>query len=212
MTLRTNYVDLDQGSGRVFAADMIAISTRLNGVPNVINVKDPLYGAVGDGTANDSVAIKAAQAAMTAGKTLYFPAGMYRFVQQNPANDAALFLNGLSNIGVYFEPGAELVMDNLNSGAGTSSGIIVYGSCSNVVIQNARVRWASTPSSRSDGDGFRFLGYPSDSAPPGGWTTTTGPVSNVQLLNCTTINAPATGAIFMGCSDIRVVNFRVDST
>jgi hypothetical protein len=148
---------------------------------------------------------------MAAGKVMYFPKGICRFAQQNPANDSAIFLSALSNVGVYFEPGAELVMDNQSSGSGTSAGVTVYGSCSNVLLENVRVRWASTPS-RSDGDGFRFLGYPSDSAPAGGWTTTTGPVSNVQLVNCTTINAPQTGAIFMGCSDIRVVNFRAEST
>lgn len=43
----------------------------------VINVKDPVYGAVGDGVANDTAAIAAAYAACPAGGTLYFPNGFY---------------------------------------------------------------------------------------------------------------------------------------
>lgn len=40
-----------------------------------LNVKD--YGALGDGSANDTAAINAALAALTAGDTLYFPRGRY---------------------------------------------------------------------------------------------------------------------------------------
>src|SRR5262249_33078734 len=45
--------------------------------PNVINVKSPRYGAVGDGVTNDTSAILAALAAATAGSTIYFPPGTY---------------------------------------------------------------------------------------------------------------------------------------
>lgn len=46
---------------------------------SVINVKDPTYGAVGDGSTDDEVAIAAAMtaAAATTGSTVYFPPGEY---------------------------------------------------------------------------------------------------------------------------------------
>lgn len=46
-----------------------------------VNVKDPLYGAVGDGTTDDTAAIQAALNAAVptnCGKVVYFPAGIYR--------------------------------------------------------------------------------------------------------------------------------------
>jgi hypothetical protein len=45
--------------------------------PASFNVKD--YGAVGDGVADDTAAIRAAAAAASAGGTLYLPAGTYRW-------------------------------------------------------------------------------------------------------------------------------------
>jgi hypothetical protein len=46
---------------------------------NVINVKDKAYGAVGNGTADDTVVIQAAiNAVPAAGGVVYFPAGTYR--------------------------------------------------------------------------------------------------------------------------------------
>ncbi|WP_186374874.1 glycoside hydrolase family protein [Kocuria rosea] len=171
------------------------------------------FGAFGTGVADDSAAIKAAQDALTSGMTLFIPKGSYRFAATNASGTAALALTGLSNVGVIFEPGAEILMDNLNeSGAGTTHGISVKGAGDNISIVNGRVRWNVPPNTRSQGEAFRFLGYPSDSAPVGGWTGSTGKLQNIQLINCTAIRAPQTGAIFMGCSDVRVVNFRVEST
>lgn len=182
------------------------------------NVNVAAYGAVGDGTTDDSAAIAAAVAAMVNGSLLYFPygaAGSYRYANTSPANGAAIFLNGLSNIGVRFEPGVELLMDNLSSGGtgtGNGHGISGYGAGNNWVFENVKIRWKNTPSSRSFGSGFQFLGYPSDSTPPGGWTATTGPINNIKLIDCESWNAPQTGCIFMGCSDPQVVNFKINGT
>jgi hypothetical protein len=46
-------------------------------VPNVVNVKDPLYGATGDGTTDDTAAIQAAINAVAGNGDVLFPAGTY---------------------------------------------------------------------------------------------------------------------------------------
>lgn len=48
---------------------------------NVVSVKDPAYGAIGDGTTNDTAAIQAAYDTLDAesGGALFFPRGMYAF-------------------------------------------------------------------------------------------------------------------------------------
>lgn len=176
-----------------------------------VNVKD--YGAVGDGVTDDSAAIKAAEAALTSGQRLHFPEGTYRLAQQNPAGNAAVLLKGLSDVTVEFAPGARLLMDNLDAaGHGTGHGIRVEGATSNVTILNATIEWKTRPSARSFGDGFSILGWASDTPPPPGWTGSTGTVSNVSLVNAKVINAPQTGAIFMGASDVTVTNFTAIGT
>lgn len=179
------------------------------GLNGIINVQS--YGATGDGVTDDSAAIQDAVADLADNTAIYFPPGIYRFADTTPAGGGAVVVNGLDNVSVLFDPGAELLMDNLSSGDGTGPAVFVKGAASNIWVENARVRWASTPN-RSNGDGFRFVGYPSDSAPPGGWAGSTGKLQNLHLINCTAVNTPQTGAVFMGCSDIRVVNFRAEST
>lgn len=177
-----------------------------------VNVRE--FGAKGDGTTDDSAAIGDAVAALSSGGTLQFPAGSYRFAQQNPAGQAAVSLAGLSDVTVEFDSGAELLMDNLNSGgAGNSHGIVVRGPASNIVLSNVVVRWASQPSSRSFGDGIRVVGFPSDaSSIPADWTGSGGPVRGISLSNCEVASSPQAGVIMMGVSDIDVVNLRVDNT
>lgn len=171
------------------------------------------FGAVGDGVTDDSAAIKAAEAALASGGSLYIPKGSYRFAQQSPAGGAAFLISGKSNVAVIFEPGAEILMDNLSGGVGTSHGIAVRGAASGITLVNPKVRWAAIPSTRSSpGDAFSFLGYPSDSAPAAGWTASTGKLSNIRVINPTAVNSPQTGLIFMGCSDVVVENSHVEAT
>lgn len=172
--------------------------------PATISVKDQEYGAVGDGTTNDTAAVQEAVAALTTGDSLYFPPGSYRIAT---AGDA-ITLDGISDVSIVFAVGAELLMDNLDgSDEGTGHGVKVVGACSNVRLDRVRVRWASTPAARSLGSGFHILGYPRDSGVQAGWTGSTGTCADVHLIDCTTINAPQCGAIFMGCLRPRVENF-----
>ncbi|MGE2837302.1 glycosyl hydrolase family 28-related protein [Mycobacterium sp. SMC-4] len=176
-----------------------------------VNVRD--YGAVGDGVTDDSAAIKAAQAAMTSGATLYFPDGDYRFAQQNPADGAAIVLSGLSNVTIEFEQGARLLMDNLtSSGHGQGHGIKIAGAASHVTLLNPTIEWVTRPTWRSWGDGISIVGYPSDAAPASGWTGSTGKVEFVSIINGRVVNAPQAGAVVMGASDVTVTNFTAIGT
>ena len=79
------------------------------------------FGAVGDGIADDQPAlIRAANAvAQNHGGVLYFPLGVYRCARQPGAQNGIEFL-GISNVTILFDPGAVLLMDNLDpkTGAG----------------------------------------------------------------------------------------------
>jgi hypothetical protein len=72
-------------SGDVLTSDSSGNATwggLLNQAGPVVNVKDPTYGALGNGTHDDTAAIQSAiNAANTSGATLYFPAGQYRVSQ-----------------------------------------------------------------------------------------------------------------------------------
>lgn len=204
--LTTAETDIDnlQAADTVFDDRLDEIDLRGAGV---IYASD--YGVVGDGVTNDKDALTLAVNALhTAGKgTLVLSGDIYI---SSPGT--VITLNALSNVSIYFTPGSRLLINNLNAGSGTGHGIYVKGAGSNIKIINARIEWVPVATVRSTGDSFRFTGYPSDAAPPGGWTETTGLLSNVQLLNCQAKGAPQTGAIFMGCSDIYVSNFRVETT
>lgn len=188
-----------------------AVQSKLNAADSRINVRD--FGAVGDGVTDDAAAIKSAQNAMSNGDVLFFPSGSYRFATQNPAGSAAIVLNGLSNIAIVFEPGAKLLMDNLDAnGHGTSGGIRITGKASNITLLNTTVEWKVSPSDRSYGDGLRVLGYPSDSMPPQGWTGSTGAISHLTIINHKSIKAPQSGTIIMGCSDVTILGHEAIDT
>lgn len=207
--VRREFADAVPGPSAQTTDTSASMSTPAAGT--TVNVKD--YGAVGDGIADDSAAIKAAESAMTSGDRLYFPEGDYRFAQQNPTGQAAIVLSGLSNVTVEFAPGARLVMDNLDiNGHGTSHGIRIEGAASHVTILNATIEWSTTPSARSFGDGLSVLGWPSDSPPPPGWTGSTGTVEFVSIINARVVNAPQAGAVIMGASDVTVTNFTAIGT
>jgi len=182
------------------------------GARTPLNVRD--FGAVGNGIADDSAAIRAACAALKPGGTLFFPKGSYRFAEQYPRSSAAIRIAGLSNVAVEFAPGAELVMDNVDPGSnvGTSHGILITGPASRITLRNVAIRWV-TAATRSLGDGIRIVGYPGDAdPPPGSWKGSGGTIGGVELINCKVDGAPQTGVIMIGVSDITVTGLLVTGT
>lgn len=155
------------------------------------------FGARGDGVTDDHAAIQNAVAELKKhnGGILYFPVGQYRIAT---SGHGALFLDGISNATIRFEPGAVLLMDNLlPDGSGGGHGIVVRGPGSGITLENIHVRWVKKAIGRSHGDAFRFEGYPSD-----GKT-----IARIIMNNCIGERSPQTGAVFMGCSDVSVNNF-----
>jgi len=164
------------------------------------------FGGVGDGVVDDQPAInKAVEAvAQNKGGILYFPHGIYRCARQKGMQNGIEF-TGISNVTILFDPGVVLLMDNLNPQSGSGDfghGVVFRGPCHDITLTNVAVKWAKKPSGRSMGDAFRFEGFPDESKC----------ISNVHFVNCSAELSPQVGAIFMGCSDVHVVDFRVTRT
>lgn len=102
---------------------------------SVINVK--AYGAVGDGTTDDSTAIVNALAAVPAtGGTLYFPTGTYKTtaITLNLKNKLTILGDGrgsstLKSNNVSVPPGSQVLVANSNCSDLTISGLTFDGSC-----------------------------------------------------------------------------------
>ncbi|MGE2736453.1 glycosyl hydrolase family 28-related protein [Mycolicibacterium vaccae] len=170
------------------------------------------FGAKGDGITDDSRAIQTAAAALRSNMTLHFPPGSYRFAQHRPPGIAAVVLTGLSDATVEFAPGAELLMDNVDTSTrtGTSHGILVRGPATRISLRNITVRWAGEPR-RSLGDGIRVEGMPTDGHAQG-WTGPPRPVTGIALTDCAVDNSPQTGVVMLGASNIAVSGLRVSGS
>src|SRR5690349_20471261 len=99
------------------------------------------FGAVGDGMADDQPAlVRAAKAvAENKGGVLYFPFGAYRCARQAGMQSGIEFI-GISNVTILFDPGAVLLMDNLNPQNGKGDfghGILVRGPCHDITVMYA---------------------------------------------------------------------------
>lgn len=121
-----------------FTAGTTVTSTWLNAVDrNVfedrINVKD--YGATGDGSTNDTTAILDAVAALSSGKTLYFPPGNYSVnigyvdttivlpIGSNLFMEAGAWLIPSTSYGSIITPlGSNIIKCNINGSGFPSSG------------------------------------------------------------------------------------------
>ena len=169
---------------------------------DLIDVQD--YGATGNGFTDDLEAIKLAQSAMENGKCMYFPPGNYR-VGSVPEDEAAVVLNGLSNVGVIFDPGATIWMDNLEDGLSTSTGISIHGLAEHITIINPTIKWTVRPEERGGhSNGIRAFGYPSDSGPAEGWLGSSGKISYLTIVNPTVHDSGEAGVLLYGCSDVAV--------
>lgn len=85
---------------------------------HVKNVKDPAYGAVGDGVTDDTAAI---QAALTAGGHIYFPVGKYRITSTlTLTGTRGMVLEGAGSAllanGTGYSTTTELIFDDSTSG------------------------------------------------------------------------------------------------
>jgi hypothetical protein len=193
------------------AALTLVAGCRVSG-DQVVDVR--AHGAVGDGIADDSRAVRAAAAAVRSGGTLYFPSGTYRFAQRHPPGTAAIVLSGVSDVAVVFEPDAELFMDNLDPalGTGTGHGLLVRGPAWRITLRNVNIRWASG-ARRSLGDGIRVVGCPAPgSAAPHPWSRPRAPVAGVTLTGCAVRSSPQAGVIMMGVSGIAITGLRVSDS
>jgi parallel beta-helix repeat protein len=133
----------DNTSGAIGADDVRTVLTSafnlIENSPGFLNVKD--FGAIGDGTADDTVAI---QAALNQGawKTIYFPAGLYRttapLTGPAPADAVRLLGEGGGNTTIRLHGnGTVLALTDakfcsieeltFQHGSGTGSGVIFWG-------------------------------------------------------------------------------------
>ena len=129
-------------SGRICTydggADEIDCDTTISGVTGpVYNVKDAAYGALGDGSNDDTDEIRAAIAAVpAAGGTVYFPCGTYKI--SKPAENGALEINR-SNIELRGENRDCAILTYPNTTTDVSMIAICESGaadCDNVVIRN----------------------------------------------------------------------------
>ena len=141
---------------------------------NVINVKTD-FGAVGNGTANDTAAINAAIAALTPGATLYFPPGRYMTDGGHVITQPSVLIRGSSGRAQTFNTSGQLFLrnganadmltiaanqvtvrdlslhGNYNNQTGTSRGLVTPSTASSNYLLLDAV-WVSS----FNGDGFSF--------------------------------------------------------
>ena len=162
------------------------------------------YGALGDGITDDTLSIRKATAALTSGSTLYFPVGTYLIQTEG----TVVYVKEISTISVHFELGAELLLDNLNEkGVGTGHAFFFQGPAEDLSLSGLQIRWKTRPARRSMGDGIRIDG-PAHQEGPSDQRT----YKNVTITHCRVENAPQTGMVLMGCSDIKISDIELMGT
>lgn len=100
-----------------------------------LSVKDAPFNAAGDGVTDDRVAIRTAiAAAVTQGRPLYFPAGVYR-VSREPTAFHSLALQNVSNVQLFGEPGRTWIKQTDNvAGTAPLCYLLRISGCENIVI------------------------------------------------------------------------------
>lgn len=100
------------------AGSAMTDSARIGQTLGWINVRDPAYGAIGNGTADDTVAIQAAMNAITTtGGVVYFPPGSYKITAGLTwTASTPLVLAGASTKGLGAGSGGSAIMMNFAPG------------------------------------------------------------------------------------------------
>jgi hypothetical protein len=97
-----------------------------------VNVKDPRFGAKGDGVTNDTAAIQAAIDSITSG-TVFFPPGTYNI---GGGNDGGIFISNKTN---YKLVGYGAIFNITQLGSSGSQGIKMYNTLTNVTIEGLTI-------------------------------------------------------------------------
>ena len=166
----------------------------------IVDVRD--FGALGDGVTDESSAIEAAVAALRPGSILRFPKDSFRFARRYPPGNAAIALTGISHLDIEFEPGAELVMDNLDPDTGAP----VTASSSGALPPPSRS--ATSRFGGQHGHPARWVtGSGSSVIPPAllphrrDGTDHPAAISDVHIADCEVPFRPEASAILLGVSD-----------
>lgn len=134
------------------AAGVGAVQTTVQSkLRETVSVKD--FGAVGDGTTDDTVAIKAA---LESGNSyIYFPEGEYLV--------STIYVTGLTNVALIGVPGASVLKKKAGTYGpnidGAISGLIDFVSCSYITIDGLKVngnKANAVPSSGNHLNGINF--------------------------------------------------------
>lgn len=149
-------------SGRTFSAnDQIAATITKRTLTDVeygahgwFNVKDPAYGATGDGVTNDTVALQAAlTAAAVAGGVVYIPPGTYNHTTITAGTDTDIILaaGATLNHTTYNENGVVLgarssirggTIESPETWDGTNSEVtygVIYTAADNVTVEDVKL-------------------------------------------------------------------------
>jgi hypothetical protein len=190
---------------------------------SVINVKDPAYGAVGDGVTDDTAAVALAVAATTSGKALYFPAGTYNLSSATlasspftmPAGNVLVFGegNGVSKLVVTGTTVCNYIFGWVNKSNIQVRDLWMYGnSQASGFINGIALSWVNTGAS-AELEGYhvkncRFTNFKGDSWVYAENLAGTYGMRNISVTGCTfeslsgNARGPTSVAIPQGCIGI----------
>ncbi len=209
-----------QAGGNISSATVIATGattarTLANYMADVLNIKD--FGAVGDGTTDDSTAIQAAIDATSPGGNLFIPVGTYKIATGLTCNKPIrLYGSGLYGAGgarlkytgagtalTFNTAGAGLICENFTidgvSSTGTANGILIDNIFNSIRFTSVYVESFAAGTAVTIDDGFDMAFYScnfrySSIGVKLKKGVTTGVINNVKFYGCGLANN-ATGAI-----------------